>query len=122
MPAANLPPMTASSAVSTLEVNLRRLMAKCDAKVHSSDKILQGSDRTKYTMNIKALKEMLANLEDELTNRITSADLDHLHQTKTSSACIGRRTLDRGTLDKAVMKEYSDKVESLASFVEGLVP
>lgn len=94
-PIANLPPMTASP-TSTMEINLRRLMSKCDAKVQSSDKILQGSDRTKYAMNINALKEMLADLENDLTKK--------------------------GTLDKTIMKEYTDKVYSLASVVEESVP
>ncbi|KAF9362594.1 hypothetical protein BGX34_005865 [Mortierella sp. NVP85] len=96
MATANLPPMITTSTMSTLEVNLRRLMAKCDAKVRSSDKILQGSERTKYTMNIQTLKEMLVDLEDELTKK--------------------------GLLDKAAMKEYTNKVDSLANVIEGPAP
>ncbi|KAK3827414.1 MAG: vesicle transport protein [Benniella sp.] len=96
MATTNLPPMITTSTMSTLEVNLRRLMAKCDAKVRSSDKILQGSERTKYTMNIQTLKEMLADLEYELTKK--------------------------GLLDKAAMKEYTDKVDSLANVIEGPAP
>ncbi|KAI7824651.1 vesicle transport protein [Gamsiella multidivaricata] len=96
MPAANIPPMVATSSPSALEVNLRRLMAKCDAKVRSSDKILQGSDRTRYATNIKVLKEMLMDLEDELTKN------------------------GKGDID--ALMEYEKKIEQLASVVDGSAP
>ncbi|KAI8600290.1 vesicle transport protein [Dissophora ornata] len=83
----------ATSSPSALEVNLRRLMAKCDAKVRSSDKILQGSDRTKYALNIKVMNEMLTDLEEELTRN--------------------------GKVDTAALKEYAGKIDSLASVIEG---
>ncbi|KAG0305479.1 hypothetical protein BGZ98_004067 [Dissophora globulifera] len=95
MPAANIPPLTTSTP-SALEVNFRRLMAKSDATARSSDKILQGADRTRYIMHIKVLKEMLADLEDEL---------------KTS-----------GKADITVLKEYAEKIESLAGAVDGQTP
>ncbi|KAF9203267.1 hypothetical protein BGZ49_006610 [Haplosporangium sp. Z 27] len=96
MPAANIPPMVATSAPSPLEINLRRLLAKCDAKVRSSDKILQGSERTKYIMNIKMLRELLADLEDELN------------------------VSSKGNID--VVKNYVQKIDSLESALDGTTP
>ncbi|KAF9936373.1 hypothetical protein BGZ67_002434 [Mortierella alpina] len=64
-----MPAAMTSLTPSVLEVNIRRLMAKCDAKAHGADGILQGSDRTKYLANIKALKEMMAILEEDLSKR-----------------------------------------------------
>ncbi|KAF9914509.1 hypothetical protein BX616_008140 [Lobosporangium transversale] len=95
MPAANIPPMVTASTPSALEINLRRLMIKCDGKVRGSDKILQGRERNKYAMNIRALKEMLTELEDELTRS--------------------------GKADIAALKEYAEKIESLAAAVDGSV-
>ncbi|CAO3568581.1 unnamed protein product [Mortierella alpina] len=77
---------------SVLEVNIRRLMAKCDAKAHGADGILQGSDRTKYLANIKALKEMMVVLEEDLSKS--------------------------GKGDRAVFAEYAAKIDTLASIVE----
>ncbi|KAF9171343.1 hypothetical protein BGX21_007758 [Mortierella sp. AD011] len=96
MPAANIPSMVSPAAPSPLEINLRRLMAKCDAKVRSSDKILQGSELTKYMMNIKMLRELLADLEDELN---PSAEGDN-----------------------AVLKEYVEKIDSLEAALDGTAP
>lgn len=47
MPSASLPPMLPFGSPSVKEINMRRLMAKCDAKVQA-DRILQGSERSKY--------------------------------------------------------------------------
>ncbi|KAF9358133.1 hypothetical protein BGX26_002424 [Mortierella sp. AD094] len=96
MPATNIPPMVSPAAPSPLEVNLRRLMAKCDAKVRSSDKILQGSELTKYMMNIKMLRELLADLEDELNLSAKG--------------------------DAVVLKEYVQKIDSLERALDGTAP
>ncbi|KAF8933254.1 hypothetical protein BGZ47_010956 [Haplosporangium gracile] len=77
---------------SVKEINMRRLMAKCDAKVQA-DRILQGSERSKYLTNIRALERMLAELEEDLSRS------------------------DR--IDKKAIKGYADKIEALASAVGG---
>ncbi|KAG0352669.1 hypothetical protein BG005_007923 [Podila minutissima] len=77
---------------SVLEVNLQRLMAKCQAKVQGSDIILQGADKSKLLMNIKALSGMLADLEDE-------------------TSCSGR-------LDLAILKEYAAQIGALARLAD----
>ncbi|KAG9067680.1 hypothetical protein KI688_011267 [Linnemannia hyalina] len=77
---------------SVKEINMRRLMAKCDAKVQA-DRILQGSERSKYLMNIKALEEMLIGLEEDLSRS--------------------------GRIDKAAIQGYADKIEALTSAVGG---
>ncbi|KAF9964461.1 hypothetical protein BGZ70_006421 [Mortierella alpina] len=69
MPSSNMPTAMTSLTPSVLEVNIRRLMAKCDAKAHGAEGILQGPDRTKYLANIKALKEMMVVLEEDLSKR-----------------------------------------------------
>ncbi|KAG0363872.1 hypothetical protein BGZ54_007978 [Gamsiella multidivaricata] len=128
MPAANIPPMVATSSPSALEVNLRRLMAKCDAKVRSSDKILQGSDRTRYATNIKVLKEMLMDLEDELTKKYDAYDL--FHAIYLDKAIVGltrdvrfRYVLNHsGKGDIDALMEYEKKIEQLASVVDGSAP
>ncbi|KAF9432505.1 hypothetical protein BGZ76_010701, partial [Entomortierella beljakovae] len=93
MPAANLPHLLSPSAPSSLEINFRRLMAKCDAKIRSSDKILQGSERTKYIMNIKMLRELLATLENELNQGSKQGEFQ--------------------------FKEYIQKIDDLESALEG---
>ncbi|KAG0253082.1 hypothetical protein DFQ27_007693 [Actinomortierella ambigua] len=45
---ANIPLLMATPIPSALEVNFRRLMAKCDAIVQGSERILQGTEREKY--------------------------------------------------------------------------
>ncbi|KAF9113703.1 hypothetical protein BGX27_000974 [Mortierella sp. AM989] len=97
MPAANIPPMVSASAPSPLEINLRRLMAKCDAKVRGSDKILQGSERTKFMMNIKMLRELLVDLEDEI------------------------KLSTKGEV-AVELKEYVQKIDSLESVLDGSMP
>ncbi|KAF9952433.1 hypothetical protein BGZ72_006302 [Mortierella alpina] len=92
MPSSNMPAAMTSLTPSVLEVNIRRLMAKCDAKAHGADGILQGSDRTKYLANIKALKEMMAVLEEDLSKS--------------------------GRGDRAVFAEYAATIDTLASIVE----
>ncbi|KAG0335699.1 hypothetical protein BG000_007289 [Podila horticola] len=77
---------------SVLEVNLQRLMAKCQAKVQGSDTILQGADKSKLLMNIKALSGMLADLEDD--------------------------TARSGRLDLAILKEYATQIEALARLAD----
>ncbi|KAF9127346.1 hypothetical protein BGW39_005936 [Mortierella sp. 14UC] len=95
MPSASLPPMLPFGSPSVKEINMRRLMAKCDAKVHA-DRILQGSQRSKYLMNIKTLEEMLAELEQELSRS--------------------------GRIDKEAIQGYADKIEALISAVGGTTP
>ncbi|KAH7034178.1 vesicle transport protein [Linnemannia elongata] len=90
MPSASLPPMLPFGSPSVKEINMRRLMAKCDAKVQA-DRILQGSERSKCLSNIKALEEMLAGLEEDLSRRI----------------------------DKEAFQGYADKIEALANAVGG---
>ncbi|KAG0288922.1 hypothetical protein BGZ96_007381 [Linnemannia gamsii] len=93
MPSASLPPMLPFGSPSVREINMRRLMAKCDAKVQA-DRILQGSERSKYLMNIKALEEMLVVLEEDMSRRI----------------------------DSEAIKGYADKIEALAGAVGGATP
>ncbi|KAF9904884.1 hypothetical protein EC991_002247 [Linnemannia zychae] len=95
MPSASLPPMLPFESPSVKEINMRRLMAKCDAKVHA-DRILQGSERSKYLMSIKTLEGMLAELEQELSRS--------------------------GRIDQEAIKGYADKIEALASAVGGTTP
>ncbi|KAF9288811.1 DNA repair protein rad51c [Mortierella alpina] len=99
MPSSNMPVAMTSLTPSVLEVNIRRLMAKCDAKVHGADGILQGSDRTKYLANIKALKEMMIVLEEDLSK-------SYAHITFS------------GKGDRAVFAEYTAKIDALATVVE----
>ncbi|KAG0310623.1 hypothetical protein BGZ97_012439 [Linnemannia gamsii] len=95
MPSASLPPMLPFGSPSVREINMRRLMAKCDAKVQA-DRILQGSERSKYLTNIKALEDMLAGLEEDLSRS--------------------------GKIDKEAIKGYADKIEALAGAVGGTTP
>ncbi|KAG0334976.1 hypothetical protein BG004_000192 [Podila humilis] len=81
-----------SLAPSVLEVNLQRLMAKCQAKVQGSDTILQGADKSKLLMNIKALSEMLADLEEE--------------------------SVQSGRVDLSILKEYETSIEALARLAD----
>ncbi|KAG0099806.1 hypothetical protein BGZ93_005880 [Podila epicladia] len=67
-------------------------MAKCQAKVQGSDIILQGTDKSKLLMNIKALSGMLADLEDE--------------------------TSRSGRLDLAILKAYATQIEALARLAD----
>ncbi|KAF9981572.1 SNAP receptor use1 [Mortierella antarctica] len=94
-----MPAAMTSLTPSVLEVNIRRLMAKCDAKAHGADGILQGSDRTKYLANIKALKEMMAILEEDLSKSYTHIPFS-------------------GKGDRSVFVEYATKIDTLASIVE----
>ncbi|KAF9385915.1 hypothetical protein CPB97_004316 [Podila verticillata] len=93
--ASSPPPQSAritSLSPSVLEVNLQRLMAKCQAKVQGSDTILRGADKSKLLMNIKALSGMLADLEDETTRS--------------------------ERLDLAILKEYATQIEALARLAD----
>ncbi|KAG9321617.1 hypothetical protein KVV02_006721 [Mortierella alpina] len=92
MPSSSMPAAMTSLTPSVLEVNIRRLMAKCDTKAHGADGILQGSDRTKYLANIQALKEMMVILEEDLSKS--------------------------GKGDRSVFAEYATKIDTLASIVE----
>ncbi|KAG0380802.1 hypothetical protein BGX24_004927 [Mortierella sp. AD032] len=74
---------------------MRRLMAKCDTKV-SADRILQGSERSKYLVNIKMLEDMLAELDQELSRS--------------------------GRIDKEAIRGYADKIEALTNAVDGATP
>ncbi|KAF9924782.1 hypothetical protein FBU30_005301 [Linnemannia zychae] len=85
--------MLSVGSTSVREINIRRLMAKCDAKLQG-DRILQGLERSKYITNIKTLEEMLAELEEELSRS--------------------------GRSDKDAIKRYADKIEALASAVGGI--
>ncbi|KAF9183215.1 hypothetical protein BGZ51_004176 [Haplosporangium sp. Z 767] len=82
-----------SSSPSALEINMRRLMTKCSARVNDSDMSLQGLELSKYLMNIKALKSMLLDLETELSRS--------------------------GRMDLKILKEYATQIEALASAVDG---
>ncbi|KAF9162514.1 SNAP receptor use1 [Actinomortierella ambigua] len=90
---ANIPLLMATPIPSALEVNFRRLMAKCDAIVQGSERILQGTEREKYLANVRVLGEMLLDLEEEATYS--------------------------GQADLTALKEYSRKVDSLASMLDG---
>ncbi|KAF9582242.1 hypothetical protein BGW38_000462 [Lunasporangiospora selenospora] len=74
---------------SILEINLRRLMEKCESRAEDAERNLHGSDRTKYLMNIKALREMLVDLREEATQR--------------------------GRTDNSTLEEYTQRIEMLAS-------
>ncbi|KAF9975637.1 SNAP receptor use1 [Actinomortierella ambigua] len=89
----NIPVLMATPTPSVLEVNFRRLMAKCDAIVQGSERILQGAEREKYMANVRVLSEMFVDLEEEATKS--------------------------GQADLTALKEYSRKVESLASMLDG---
>ncbi|KAG0224029.1 hypothetical protein BGW42_005399, partial [Actinomortierella wolfii] len=89
----NIPPLMATPTPSALEINFRRLMAKCDATVNGSENILQGTEREKYLVNVRALGEMLIDLEEEATKS--------------------------GQADMTALREYARKVESLAGMVDG---
>ncbi|KAG0248988.1 hypothetical protein BG011_009682 [Mortierella polycephala] len=82
-----------SSSPSALEINMRRLMTKCNARVNDADTSLQGLERSKYLMNIKALKNMLVDLEMELSTS--------------------------GRTDLKILKEYGIQIEALVSAVDG---
>ncbi|KAG0260178.1 hypothetical protein BGZ95_004513 [Linnemannia exigua] len=95
MPSASLPPMLSFGSPSVKEINMRRLMAKCDAKV-SADRILQGSERSKYLANVKTLEDMLAELDQELSRS--------------------------GRIDKEAINGYAEKIEALMNAVDGATP
>ncbi|KAF9407321.1 hypothetical protein BGZ94_002751 [Podila epigama] len=86
------PPTPLSNAPSILEVNLQRLIAKCRSRVQGTDTILQGADRTKLLMNIKALNTMLADFEEE--------------------------AMSNGRLDPAIVAEYSSRIDALARLAD----
>ncbi|GJJ79205.1 unconventional SNARE in the endoplasmic reticulum protein 1 [Entomortierella parvispora] len=84
-----------SSTPTVLEVNFRRLLAKCQARANA-EQALQGADRAKFQATIKSLRNMILDLEKETSNT--------------------------GRLDSRTLQEFSNSIESLAQMEEDVIP
>ncbi|KAF9570211.1 hypothetical protein EC968_002090 [Mortierella alpina] len=121
MPSSTTAAAMTSLTPSVLEVNIRRLMAKCEAKAHGVDGILQGADRTKYLANIKALKEMMVVLDEDLTKRSgTTVERNHegkVHNSQTlanNSLRISNTqnsTRDQAQIEAALQNDRAQREE-----------
>ncbi|KAG0041706.1 hypothetical protein BGZ83_001408, partial [Gryganskiella cystojenkinii] len=95
MPTVQIPPVPAMEppAPTVLEVNFKRLLAKCHVRANA-EQALQGTDRARFQATIRSLRNMLLDLEEE--------------------------TAKTGRLPISTLQEYSEKINSLAQLAGNL--